>query len=97
MASKKRAPRATRTMYLHTLDGKPARFEEWWEGGAACAMVVWIEDGAYSAGPRSRVTLCTSLDQIRREQARSSAYRTTRGFPAQRYGYVRVEVPDDPR
>jgi hypothetical protein len=87
----------TRTMYLHTLDGKPASFNQWRD----------MEFLNFAAGGhRSRAaTLVGSLDQIRREQQqciRSDWQQWTMTKPEHRgerpsmnrYGYVLVEVPN---
>jgi hypothetical protein len=76
----------TRTMYLHTLDGQPASYDD--------------RNGAYLyfVGGRNKAKLARSLRQIEREQqnARLAAWQD----PSQhewtehkRYGYVLVEVP----
>lgn len=78
----------TRTMYMHTLDGEPASYEECSDGSPHI----------YFVGGRNKVKLATSLRQIRREQeasmeaARESQY-GTEWADSERYGYVLVEVP----
>lgn len=80
-------PRTTRTMYMHTLDGKPASYGEWHNSPA-------ISFG----GGRYRVQLVPTLHQIRREQraalreARRIRHATEVADPF-RYDYVLVEVP----
>lgn len=76
----------TRTMYMHTLDGKPASYS-----GHGSPYV-------YFVGGRNRVKLVPSLRQIEREQ-RAACVEAVRD-PSQhewadpkRYGYVLVEVP----
>ena len=89
-----RAKQKIRTMYLHTLDGQPASYDD--------------SNGPYIhfVGGRSRAKLVPTLTQIRREQQAS----IQRDFaewrehnegrlertppPTWRYGYVLVEVPD---
>lgn len=73
----------TRTMYMHTLEGKPASFSEY-RG----------EPYIHFVGGRTRVKLATSRQQIRREQARArDAARPSHWADADLYGYVLVEVP----
>lgn len=73
----------TRTMYMHTLDGKPASL---CVNGGDCWMAF---DGV---GARRRVPLHASLVVIRREQ-KQAALASGEPFIAKRFGYVRVEVP----
>lgn len=63
------------TLYMHTLDGKPAAF--------------FPRDGVCFA--HKRITLARSLRQIRKEQAESSRIRTDAGLSDDcEYGYVTV-------
>lgn len=79
--------RKTKTMYMHTLEGKPATF------AAMCREEVKY---LFFAGGRHRVQLVGSLREIRRQQA--AAQETARREKSEwadpkRYGYVLVEVP----
>jgi hypothetical protein len=71
----------TRTMYMHTLDGKPACMDR--DG----TQIVF-------ARGRYRARLVDSLREIRREQRQSVKWRMEQGFNIDfRHGYVLVEVP----
>jgi hypothetical protein len=87
----------TRVMYLHTIDGKPASFNQYGE-----AYYLSLA----GAGHRRRAAvLVSSLDQIRHEhalcirydlrewKALSPEFRAPNPPSANRYGYVLVEVP----
>ena len=79
--------RKTRTMYMHTLDGKPATF-----------AVMWREEVEFLffAGGRHRVQLVASLREIRRQQQaaiRAAQRDKSQWADAKLYGYVLVEVP----
>jgi len=79
---------APRTMYLHTIDGQPANFDD--RRGARLYFA-----GGY--GKSGAASLVPTLAQIRREQARVVAEDERnpirRNPPPFRYGYVRVVVP----
>lgn len=87
---------ATRTMYMHTFDGKPASFNQYGEAYYLAFA---------GAGHRRRAAvLVSSLDQIRHEHGLCIRYDLRewkalapefRGSPpsVNRYGYVLVEVP----
>ena len=71
----------TRTMYMHTMDGRPASFDE--QGG----WLYFVDSCA-----RSNATLVPTLRQVRREQriARENTFDIPR---KPRYDYVRVAIP----
>ena len=76
----------TRTMYMHTLDGKPASYD------------TRFGSYLYFVSGRNRVKLVPTLKQIRDEQFQAqtaaSAYPSTDEWSdPSRYGYVLVEVP----
>jgi len=82
----------TRTMYMHTLDGQPARFD--------------ARDGGflYFCGGTATVVLVPTLRRLRREQqmaitaAASDPNQVCNGWhKPKRYSYVRVEVPSSAR
>jgi hypothetical protein len=73
----------TLTMYMHTLNGKPAYF--------AGKQVVFALQGGST---RTQMPLARSLAQIRREQQASARWRAKNLFGAAfMYSYVRVSVP----
>jgi hypothetical protein len=77
----------TRTMYMHTIDGKPASYDE-----------PWGRPYLYFAGGRSRrsrAKLVPTLTQLRHEQIAAAQVRIAEGLTDDRarYGYVLVEVP----
>lgn len=78
----------TRTMYMHTLDGKPAT-GIWYRAG----HVMWV------ATPHQRIRLEDSLAAVRKTQARCVEHAEYLGDGYEewaiksRYGYVLVEVP----
>lgn len=74
----------TRTMYMHTLDGKPAGYQD-----------VLGSPQVYFAGFRDKVTLAPTLRELRRQQAAARReYELISGREQdRRYGYVLVEVP----
>lgn len=73
---------STRTLYMHTLDGKPANFE--------CTIGF---SHLYVVCGISRVKLVPSLRQIRREQRACIADNTPPKISGERLDYVLVEVP----
>lgn len=74
------------TMYMHTLDGKPALL---------CRGFAKGEEYIAFAGGTTPVMLVPTLPQIRREQGLAERNEANRQ-DATRYGYVRVDVPLDP-
>lgn len=79
--------RKTRTMYMHTLDGQPAGYED------RDGPHIYFADG----NVRSAVaTLVPTLGWIRKQQRDCLKDRIAKGFDAdsRRYGYIRVEVPE---
>lgn len=99
MATKKQKGRATRTMYMHTLDGKPASYSNV-HGSPSL--------GHAGKGHRTRAaSLVSSLEQIRRERQAciredwrfwtemKPEYRPAERPNGKRYGYVLVEVPSN--
>lgn len=77
-----------KTMYLHTLDEKPASFDD--------------SRGAYihfaGGGRNHPIKLADSLRQIRREQRAAMRENKANGIVGvewvpSRYGYARVEIP----
>ena len=74
----------TKTMYMHTIRGRPAFYEEGKMIYYANHGLLVIPDG-----------LVSSLKQIRKEQAASKRYRKKKlGLDEERsdYGYIRVKV-----
>lgn len=73
-----------RVMYMHTIDGMPAFYQTHQEA----PQIVFV-------GARSRVVLCRSLVQIRREARATRKWRKASGYSVgdMVYGYCRVEVP----
>jgi hypothetical protein len=72
----------TRTMYMHTLDDRPASYDD--------------SRGPYIhfVGGRNRAKLVPTLVQLRREQRATIRERIKAGRNESfRYGYVLVEVP----
>ena len=69
-----------RFYFLHTIDGKPARF---WPKGQICFLRF-----------QGSAKLVRSLKQIKREQTLSCAWRTKRGYGNRdnNYGYVKVTL-----
>ncbi len=82
---RKQAKRATRTMYMHTLDGRPASYEPGYQ-------IHFVSEGRYA---RKGIHLCASIDDIKRERKASAAWRQKGGLSEAgwKFGYVRVEVP----
>lgn len=74
----------TRTMYMHTLDGKPAKYTG--------DQIAFASHGRYA---RKGIPLAASLDQIKRERKASDKWRRSQGFKTDifTYSYVLVEVP----
>lgn len=75
--------KTSRMYYMHTLNGRPAYFNE---------QIVFMMPGQYARNQ----WLCASLAVIRSQQRRSEEYRTRHGIPYRdnwKYGYVRVYVP----
>ena len=74
----RRQAMSKRTLYLHTIDNKPAAFE----GTQICFLNFYGEAFA----------LASSLKQIRKEQRATKKYRRQMGFAydENRYGYFRV-------
>ena len=92
MTSKKRG--ATRVMYMHTLDGKPANFT--WtreQRGDEIVEVPYV----YFAGARRPAELVPSLRQLKREQRMALEDAKAMGVMEwsnpRTYGYVRVNLP----
>lgn len=80
----------TRTMYMHTIEGKPATFTN------ADGQIVYADVRPHWLDRPTRVTLRASVRQIKRDQQRSIANRQSWGMKDEdgsRYGYVLVEVP----
>jgi hypothetical protein len=79
-----------RTMYMHTIDSKPAFWSDESE------QIVYADVARFSGdGTRSVAVLRRTLRQIRRDQQRSIRNRRGWGMgegPG-KYGYCRVEVP----
>jgi hypothetical protein len=77
----------TRTMYMHTLDGRPANIQRWTRGDVSFF---------YAVG-RNRARLVPSLAQIRSEQREYFLYLRARGSDVEgerhALSYVLVEVP----
>lgn len=70
-----------KTMYMHTLDGSPARYEE-------NEQVCFLNHRGKFIGK-----LVPSLKRIRYEHEKSQAWRVKQGFPENdNLGYIRVEV-----
>jgi len=69
-----------KTMYMHTIDGKPASFTDLHGGGI------------YFVGNRVKAKLVPSLKQIRAEQKIDQAQSPE--WANAKLGYVLVEVPD---
>ncbi len=85
--SRQRGAARTRTLYMHTFDGKPAT-SVWYLGG----------DFVFTATPRGRIRMETSLKSLRRTQKRAREHAAKLGgheefAVASRYGYRLVEVP----
>lgn len=81
----------TRTMYLHTIDGKPAFWSDF-DG-----QIVYADVATYTGDRTDSVAVLRhDLRQVRRDQQRSIRNRASWGMkdhtPMQ-YGYCRVEVP----
>lgn len=81
----------TRSLYMHTIEGKPATWSDRSE------QIVYVDNGWWCR-PQVKAMLRTSLRQIRRDQERTRANRKAwgmdKGDTASKYGYVLVEVPD---
>ena len=75
----------TRTMYMHTIDGRPALYEP-------NRQIVFASQGRYV---RYHVALVPSIKQIHAEQNATNRWRGTQGLSISGwdYGYVRVGVP----
>jgi len=75
----------TRTMFMHTIDGKPADYERG-------EQITFASPGRYA---RRGIVLVPSIKQIRAEENASRQWRIARGCAVAGwdYGYVRVEVP----
>lgn len=71
-----------KTMYMHTINGKPAFFDAKNPG-----MICYI--GKYGKAP----ALAGSLKEIYEQQRISVRTRHNGGFDIPNYGYVRVAVP----
>lgn len=71
-----------KALYMHTLDGKPATFDG--------TMIHYV-------GGRSRARLCSSREQLIREQQASRRYLADHGWDSAADGYVLVELPAVPR
>lgn len=85
---KKKAPkRATRTMYLHTFDGAPATFE-----AKPWPALIAIQQPS-KAHPHAGGELVASLRTLRAQQRRCAKALPQLKIRAERFGYVRVEVP----
>lgn len=70
--------------YMHTIEGQPGFFD----GEQVCFMC------PCSQRRRDVNLVCTSLEQIRREQAASTEYRERHKFGNDTtYGYVRIFIP----
>ena len=70
--------------YMHTLNGKPARYVE-------SKQIVYV--GGSLGGRNSKIKhLATSVTQIRKEQSLSRDWRLQRGYQddPKVYGYVRI-------
>lgn len=76
----------TRRMYMHLIDGRPARFD-----------VRRCEVFFASGHGRNPIPLCASLAELRAQQGRAETMRVQKGYPALRLGYACVQVvgPDD--
>lgn len=70
-------------MYIHTINGFPARYEK--ENEQIC-----FADKYFVA------KLVPSYSQIRKEQALSGKYRKSQHFSIPNYGHIRVEMPFKP-
>lgn len=73
-----------KTMYMHTIDGKPATFDG--------------KDYIYFVGGRNKAMLVPTLAQLRREQLLDIDAKVRDGGPftavrREAYSYVLVEVP----
>lgn len=75
----------TRTMYMHTLDGKPANYSD-----------IRGQQIGYPSS-RTPIRLVATLRQVREQQAKVCTAAHFAGNAEwanrHRYGYVRVEVP----
>lgn len=68
-----------RHKYMHTINGFPAHY---YPGGEICY--------ADRAKP---IPMCDTLDQIKREQRASVAWRKRQGYPiCDKYGWVKVAI-----
>lgn len=88
--------RKPRTLYMHTLDGKPASFG--WAKERAPSGKVRDVAYVYFVGRWQRAALARSLGQIKREQklAIAAARGTDWSDPAH-YGHVLVSIPAVPQ
>lgn len=70
-----------RIYFLHTIDGVPATY---WPKAQICYVRI----------PRGSAKLARSLEQLKKEQTLSRAWRTKQGYPndEDKYGYVRVKL-----
>jgi hypothetical protein len=84
-ARKKVAKGARRTMYMHTLNGKPASY-------SPGAQISFTTTGRYA---RKGVRLAASVAEIKEQRKASDAWRAKKGFRTDlfTYSYVLVEVP----
>lgn len=73
-------------MYMHLIDGKPAKFDRWEDNGEKCGQICYADNIAMS-------DMMPSLRAIRREQKLSSDWRKSKGFTTMGYGYM-IVYPD---
>lgn len=75
-----------RTMFMHTINGKPASYEPG-------DQIAFAPRGRYA---RKGIRLVASIAQIRAEQRATIKYRTAQGWDSNgfEYSYVRVEISE---
>lgn len=79
-----------RTMYMHTIDEKPAFYS------LSDGQIVYVDVLPRWQDRPNRALLRASVRQIMRDQARTVAHRKSWGFKdsgAGKYGYIIVTVP----
>jgi hypothetical protein len=75
--------------YMHTLDGKPATFDE----DGAFGQIVYADQLPRWQDEPTPVVLRNTLDEIRADQQRSREFRERMKWDVPRYGWCVVDVP----
>lgn len=89
----------TRRMYMHTIDGKPASFDQWMDRVPGTArkregQLSYADQLPHWQDRPFPVILVKQLRTIKRQQARSRAFRKSMGWTELgEYGWCVVQVP----